>query len=1034
MNRLRLWVVGALALGCPVVWVWATEPTPWSPNPRPAAPLADGPVLVPPASAADSGPDIRMPEGRETAGPELPAPQPARATPLQPVGPPPIRHAAPSIWPVQAVLPRAEREARPEAAGPAPAPLPDLIPPGYTITGWSCVPSENPPEPAAPHPAAQVTPAPSAVVQVPYTVAAPAHSMPAEMPAYLPDPPAPKPVVETPRAEPAQLPELVPTARMAELKSPASPDCEPAAAPPPPASPAMAGAVKPPRPVAQPVADVAPPSPSWPTPVPEAVVPAGERVMPVENPTAAAEKPLPIIERPVPVAERPVPAPEPIVQSAAKPMPIVIPTVPPVDPWQSPYPAFGPPQTQTQMQTPAQTPAPMPAQIPVQTQTPAPTPAPAPPAPPVPAALAAPEAVRPAALQANSQTVNATPLSTFAAEPARPGDADIEARIQLCHARQLFFAGRMEEARQIAVKLGTSLGAHWGRNEDTPDKLIEDIHQACLRRDREASSQVLAEGRKLYQQGKLDEAEKRALSAAQLHGPYSLFDLGDRPDRLLRDIAVARSRGRSTAGAKSVSVPVPAVRETAPVAGDAAKLPTAPRSVQAVAPKIGPDGAPAGTPSVAAKPPAPAPEIMTVAAMASVPTEAAAPPAAPTLGTVLPDMLPTADPFAPAALQMTTGVAESTPGPGPGAAEEGVIFQTPPPPARMPIGPPGPGGPTVLAEEAAPTSRPAPKEAPAGAAPAPAQSVESGCHGDGMGCCTSMVNCCEQCCSSARITAEVGMAFLWPYWRNNPAFVTVTPGATPIFRQFDFDYGAQFVPQLAVGVHSAGGIGLRLGWWGFVSSNSRSAEGPAFSAAPLGLEVLAGPAQRLAALSDLHFSVWDMEVTEELRFSQCWLLVTGGLRHAHLAQNYKVLTADAAGVRDSLNSGHNFDGIGPTASFAANRWVGSTPLYVYSQVRGSLLFGTAKQSAGVIGGGGALPAQAATSTDTILPVAEIELGVGSSVEVGPTRVSLRSGLLGQAWFDAGSSSRSTVQAGLPATVTDATLGLLGFTMRAEVEY
>jgi len=47
---------------------------------------------------------------------------------------------------------------------------------------------------------------------------------------------------------------------------------------------------------------------------------------------------------------------------------------------------------------------------------------------------------------------------------------------------------------------------------------------------------VLAEGRKLYEKGEYDAASRLAYRAQKLHGPYSIWDLGDRPTRLLDDI------------------------------------------------------------------------------------------------------------------------------------------------------------------------------------------------------------------------------------------------------------------------------------------------------------------------------------------------------------------------------------------------------------------------------------------------------------------------------------------------------------------
>ena len=57
-----------------------------------------------------------------------------------------------------------------------------------------------------------------------------------------------------------------------------------------------------------------------------------------------------------------------------------------------------------------------------------------------------------------------------------------------------------------------------------------------LRRDREESSKMLIEARRLYQQGTIQEAKVKAWQSQKLHGPYSIWDLGDRPQKLLEEI------------------------------------------------------------------------------------------------------------------------------------------------------------------------------------------------------------------------------------------------------------------------------------------------------------------------------------------------------------------------------------------------------------------------------------------------------------------------------------------------------------------
>src|SRR5262249_41242606 len=49
---------------------------------------------------------------------------------------------------------------------------------------------------------------------------------------------------------------------------------------------------------------------------------------------------------------------------------------------------------------------------------------------------------------------------------------------------------------------------------------------------------------KLYQKGDYDAATRLAYKAEKLHGPYSIWDLGDRPAKVIEDVQVARAKAR----------------------------------------------------------------------------------------------------------------------------------------------------------------------------------------------------------------------------------------------------------------------------------------------------------------------------------------------------------------------------------------------------------------------------------------------------------------------------------------------------------
>src|SRR5262245_49563660 len=148
-----------------------------------------------------------------------------------------------------------------------------------------------------------------------------------------------------------------------------------------------------------------------------------------------------------------------------------------------------------------------------------------------------------------------TPPAVATPAPAKP--EDVPALMQ--QARDLMAAGKLDEANKVAYRakaaLSTRTGwsASWQLFEDTPDKLIKEINKAKQQRDQEESVRVLAEGRKLLEQGDLEGASKCAFKAEGLHGPYSIMELGDRPHKLHEDIrGAAEQRRKSGAPAATV--------------------------------------------------------------------------------------------------------------------------------------------------------------------------------------------------------------------------------------------------------------------------------------------------------------------------------------------------------------------------------------------------------------------------------------------------------------------------------------------------
>ncbi len=190
-----------------------------------------------------------------------------------------------------------------------------------------------------------------------------------------------------------------------------------------------------------------------------------------------------------------------------------------------------------------------------------------------------------------------------------PAFAGKDARAILQQGRELLKEGKLEDAYKAAQAARNVPKTSWGLFEDNPDKLIQDVERMRLQRDQDDAVKCLADGRKMLASGNLDEASKLAYKAQRLHGPYTIWDLGDRPQRLLADVQTARDKQRKG----TLPPPVPGVTaktndvpKTPPaLAGDGGRPPFIdPRVTQAAATQPGPV-APPGVPPMPGVPSGP---------------------------------------------------------------------------------------------------------------------------------------------------------------------------------------------------------------------------------------------------------------------------------------------------------------------------------------------------------------------------------------------------------------------------------------------
>ena len=119
-----------------------------------------------------------------------------------------------------------------------------------------------------------------------------------------------------------------------------------------------------------------------------------------------------------------------------------------------------------------------------------------------------------------------------------------EATALLQKGREQLQHGDIDEAVKTTARLRAARHIHWGLFEDTPDKLQGEVERARAQRDKKQSVELLAEARKRFEKKDYDTAEKMAYEARKKHGAYSIWDLGDQPDKLLADIQAERQKQR----------------------------------------------------------------------------------------------------------------------------------------------------------------------------------------------------------------------------------------------------------------------------------------------------------------------------------------------------------------------------------------------------------------------------------------------------------------------------------------------------------
>ncbi|MBN9120364.1 MAG: hypothetical protein J0I06_14600 [Planctomycetes bacterium] len=131
--------------------------------------------------------------------------------------------------------------------------------------------------------------------------------------------------------------------------------------------------------------------------------------------------------------------------------------------------------------------------------------------------------------------------------------------------RKALAEGRFADAQDLAMAAeANNPGGKWGLFDDTPAALRKDIRTAVTKANKVQSEQLVKQARALASKPgteaerayNLDSALQMARKADQLHGPsHSLWETGERPDRLVKELEAARAKIKVAAARPTAAKP-----------------------------------------------------------------------------------------------------------------------------------------------------------------------------------------------------------------------------------------------------------------------------------------------------------------------------------------------------------------------------------------------------------------------------------------------------------------------------------------------
>jgi hypothetical protein len=296
----------------------------------------------------------------------------------------------------------------------------------------------------------------------------------------------------------------------------------------------------------------------------------------------------------------------------------------------------------------------------------------------------------------------------------------------------------------------------------------------------------------------------------------------------------------------------------------------------------------------------------------------------------------------------------------------------------------------------------------------------------------------DACCDTWRWDCGASVFLLRPYFQTNPAYTSIS-GTANQGNVPDFSWPISASPAVWLGVTAPGGVGFRARYFRFdqesdvtrpddsanfiypsVDTSYYFGNGNGFNAPGVLSSNTIGQ-DNITVASTLEIDVFDAEATYQFHPGDWTLLASLGLRYLHMHQDYSITLSNQATVGNSPVSefqqetyGHNFFGLGPTVALDAKCPLGCNGLFLYGNVRGSLLVGTQHEylawaqqvndPGNVAGGSFSANAAIPFSHNQVFPVAEAEIGLEYMIKSGSLMSIFRAGLVTLNYFDAGNAS------------------------------